>query len=168
MRLTQHDYEYYSALHDIFSADYHEINGYVLELYLRPKQFIEETGPPLDRFLREYTMPGVPRLTEVPTTAVLDFISQINEFTTQTTGLFDEHKAYVDMCDKYLQKVSGLREKSEVVAEYEVIPDYTELTPELIKVHEGLKKIKEKADSMAERLENLQARWAGMKGSLKR
>lgn len=168
MQFSRNDYQYYSALHDIFSADYHEINQYVLDLYMRPRQFMDETGPSLDRFLREYTMPGVPRVAEVPTSSVLEFIGQIDEFSAQTVRLFDEHKAHVDMCAKYMQKVSRLKEKSEVKDEQEVMPDFTELTPELVKVHEGLKKIKEKADSMAERLEALQNRWVGIKSTINR
>ena len=167
MQFSQHDYKYYSALHDVFSADYHVINQYVLDIYMRPKQFIDETGPSLDRFLREYTIPGAPRPAEVPTHTVLEFISQIDEFTAQTTGLFDEHKVHVDMCADYMKKVTLLRERSEVMEE-EVLPEFTDLTPELLKVHQGLKTIKDKADSMAERLEHLQQRWAGIKGAINR
>ena len=168
MQFSQHDYRYYSALHDIFSADYKEINQYVLEVYTRPKQFIDETSAPLDRFLREYSLPGAPRPKEVPTNVVLDFIGQIDEFTSQTTSLFNEHKEHIDVCTKYMKKVEVLKdiEKGKLVEE--VLMNYTELTPELLTVHDGLKKIKEKADSMAERLENLQNRWADMKGAINR
>ena len=166
MNVSYDKLHYYNALHDVFSVDYHEINQYVLDLYTRPKQFIAETGPPLDRFLREYTLPGAPRSVEVPTGAVLEFIGQIDEFTTQTVVLFDEHKAYVDQCARYMQKASGLRNSGSDIAADEVLPRLTELTPELISVHEGLKKIKEKADSMAEILARLQARWRFMKGAL--
>jgi len=164
MQFSRNDYQYYNALHEVFSADYREINQYLLDLYVRPKQFIDETGAPIDRFLREYTLPGVPRMAEVPTQAVLEFISQIDEFTSETTGLFNEHKAHTDMCAEYMQKASLLKGKKDAEDKEALL----ELTPELVKVHEGLKKIKEKADYMAERLENLQNRWAGMKGVINR
>ena len=166
MPYSQRDYRQYSQMHDVFSADYYEINQYVLEIYNRPKQFIEETSAPLDRFLREYTLPGVPRKAEVPTHAVLDFISAVDDFTNQTVGLFNEHKAHVDMCSNYMQKVSLLKEIEQGKHDEEVKLNYLELAPELVQVHEGLKKIKVKADSMAERLDTLQNRWAGMKGAI--
>ena len=166
MQYSQYDYHHYSLMHDIFSADYHEVNQYVLELYVRPKQFIEETSAPLDRFLREYTLPGVPRQAEVPTQTVLDFINQIDEFTTQTVSLFNEHKTHVAMCTQYMHKVSLLKEIEHDKVEEEVRLNYLELAPELMQVREGLTKIKEKADWMAERLNNLQNRWAGMKGAI--
>jgi hypothetical protein len=168
MPYSQRDYRHYSLMHDIFSADYHEVNQYVLALYTRPKQFIEETQDPLDRFLREYTLPGTPRQAEVPTHAVLEFISQIDEFTAQTTGLFDEHKAHVDLCSKYMLKVQVLKEIEQGKLDEEVQLNFIELAPELFEVHQGLKNIKEKADSMAAKLENLQNRWAGIKGSINR
>lgn len=168
MKPSQHDQHYYNALHDVFSVDYHDINQYVLELYSRPKQFIAETGPPLERFLREYTLPGAPGKREIPACSVLDFIGQIDEFTSETVGLFDEHKAYVDQCDRYLQKVTLLRAgQSEGVSD-RAEPEFAELTPELLSVHQGLKKIKEKADSMAEKLERLQTRWTTIKSAINR
>jgi hypothetical protein len=167
MPFSQRDYSHYSLMHDTFSADYHEINQYILQLYHRPKQFIDETSAPLDRFLREYTVPGAPRKAEVPTHTVLDFISQMDEFTTHAAGLFSEHKAHVDMCANYMQKVTLLKEIEKGKHDEEIRLNYLELAPELVQVHEGLRKIKEKADSMAERLENLQNRWAGIKGAIK-
>ncbi len=166
MPYTQRDYRHYSLMHDIFSADYREINQYVLEMYDRPKQFIDETSAPLDRFLREYTLPGVPRQAEVPAHAVLDFISQIDEFAAQTVGLFNEHKAHVDMCAQYMHKVELLKEVEHGTDE-EIRLNYMELAPELVDMHQGLKSIKEKADMMAEHLGKLQSRWAGIKGAIK-
>ena len=163
MRASLHDDKYFNALHGVFAVDYHDVNQYLLELYVRPKQFIDETGPVLDRFLREYTIPGLPRETAVPTRAVLEFIGQMDEFSSQTTGLFDEHKAYVEECSKYMEKAGSLDSNKD-----EVIIDYLSLTPELIKVHQGLIKIKEKADYMTERLEHLQNRWSGIKDAIAR
>ncbi len=165
MRASLNNHQYFNALHDVFSVDYHEVNQYLLELYVRPKQFIDETGPPLDRFLREYTIPGLPRQNAVPTRAVLEFIGQIDEFSAQTSGLFDEHKAYVEECSKFMERASILKLPAEE-SNTEIISDYTELTPELIRVHQGLIKIKEKADFMAERLQNLQNRWSGIKDAI--
>ena len=167
MKVSCHNHKYYNALHDVFTVDYHEINQYILDLYNRPKLFIDETGPPLDRFLREYTLPGAPRPADMPTGVILYFIGQIDEFTAQTAGLFDEHKAHVDECAKYMQKVSRLKKttKSNFV---DTQPELSGLTTELINVHEGLKRIKEKADQMAERLQKLEGRWADMKGAINR
>ncbi len=167
MKLSRYNHQYYSALHTIFTVDYHQINQYVLDLYSRPKQFISETGPSLDRFLREYTLPGAPRSAELPTGVILDFIGQIDEFTTETTALFDEHKVHTDECAKYMQKVSVLNSVQSNNAE-EITPELADITADLIYVHEGLKRIKERADSMAERLEKLESRWATMKSAINR
>ena len=168
MKATKHTLHYYNALHDIFSADYHDINQYLLQLYHRPKQFIAETGAPLDRFLREYTLPGAPRSTEVPTSAILEFIGQIDEFANSTVGLFDEHKAHVDQCAQYLLKVSQLKSVEMHGPTSQVAADLTDLTPELITVHEGVRKIKQKADSMKERLDKLENRWTTVKRAIGR
>lgn len=168
MKLSKQSWHYYNALHDIFSVDYHEINQYILDLYNRPKQFIEETGPPLDRFLREYTLPGAPRSAGVSTGAILEFIGQIDEFSCQTAGLFNEHKAHVDQCTKYMQKASQLKTIEKHGPANRVVSELTDLTPELISVHEGLKQIKQKADSMAEKLEKLEARWGDVKNAINR
>ena len=168
MKASKNSWHYYNALHDIFSVDYHEINQYLLSLYTRPKQFIDETGAPIDRFLREYSQPGQPRSAEVPTGAILEFIGQINEFTVQTTTLFDEHKVHVEQCAKYMQKVSMVRTVEKHGPSSQLAPELTELTPELIKVHEGLKVIKQKADSMTERLEKLEARWGSVRAAIVR
>ena len=163
MKASIHNnHKYYKALHDVFTVDYHQINEYILDLYNRPMQFIEETGPPLDRFLREYTLPGAPRPADMPTGAILEFIGQIDEFTGQTVSLFDEHKAHVDECAKYMQKVSVLKNNTKSISQEEV----EGLTPQLISVHEGLKRIKEKADYMTGKLEKLESRWAFMKGAI--
>ena len=168
MKRPCHNHQYYSALHTIFTVDYQEINQYVLDLYSRPKQFIDETGPSVERFLREYTLPGAPRSAELPTGVILDFIGQIDEFTSQTTVFFNEHKVHVDECDKYMQKVSAMQSNTNDKASDEIVPGLTDITSELIYVHEGLKHIKEKADSMAERLEKLESRWATMKTAINR
>jgi len=167
MKLSCHNHRYYNALHDVFTVDYHEINQYVLELYSRPKQFINETGPTLDRFLREYTLPGAPRPADLPTGVILDFIGQIDEFTTETTVLFEEHKTHVGQCARYMEKVTTMKNETNYNME-KITPEMTDITSELVYVHEGLKRIKEKADCMAEKLEKLENRWATMKEVINR
>jgi hypothetical protein len=167
MPYSQRDFRHYSVMHDMFSADYREVNKYVLELYNRPKQFMDETSAPLSRFLREYTIPGMPRQAEVPTRTVLDFISQIDDFAAETVGLFDEHKNHVTMCDQYMKKVALLKESEQSAVEEELRLNFMELAPELVHIQQDLKKIKLKADTMLQRLQNLQNRWDGMKEVLK-
>jgi hypothetical protein len=167
MKLSCHNQRYFQALHDVFTIDYHEINHYVLELYLRPQQFIKETGPTFDRFLREYTLPGIPRPADMPTGVILDFIGQIDEFTTETTLLFDEHKTHVGQCAKYMEKVTAMKNDLTYNAD-KITPALTDITSELVYVHEGLKRIKEKAASMTEKLEKLETRWATMKEVINR
>jgi hypothetical protein len=168
MKLSRNNLQYYNALHTIFTVDYQQINQYVLDLYSRPKQFIDETGPSVERFLREYTLPGAPRGPELPTGVILDFIGQIDEFTSETSVLFNEHKAHVDQCDKYMQKVSAMQNITNNNSTEEMVPELMDITSELIYVHEGLKRIKEKASSMAERLGKLENRWATMKTAINR
>ena len=163
MRISTSQYEYYTALHNDFSEAYKTVNQYVISLYSLPKKFIEETGPMLDRFVREYSVPGSPRNHDLSTRAILDFVGQVDAFTLNTVELFDLHKKHVDNCVSYMKQVHQLETLHHTSSLSECANDYIGLTPQLQVLQNGLTEIKLKADNMVRRLEKLEVRWEKIK-----
>ena len=161
--MPSNEYEYYNELHDCFNEAFHSINQYVIDLYILPKRFIEETGPALDKFIRNQALPGVPSNPELSSRSVMDFIGQVDDFTVNTIRLFDEHRAQVDDCAAYLEKVSRLEQKCRSGKVSDCTLEYVQLTPELVRLNEGLSRIKEKAEDMVNNLERLEAKWGRIK-----
>ncbi|MDB5284473.1 MAG: hypothetical protein JWO06_3548 [Bacteroidota bacterium] len=156
-------YEDYTALHNDFSEAYQVVNKYVLDLYIMPRKFIEETGPALDRFIREYSIPGTPRTHDLSTKSILEFISQVDAFTLDTVNLFNEHKGHVDGCALYMKKVKELERKHDAASMAECADEFLELAPDLLDLHSKLNRIKVQADVMVNRLAKLELRWVRIK-----
>jgi hypothetical protein len=158
-------YEYYRCVQHDFNETYRSVNKYVTELYMLPKKFVDDTGPALDRFIKDYYFPenSVSDNTNNSFTTVVDFINQLDEFTQGTIELFAAHKLHTDRSRAYMQRVSQLNEKNhgKIVSEYAV--DYIELTPELTTLHNDLRKLKVTADDMVNRLEKLELRWENIR-----
>lgn len=155
-------YEYFRCIHSDFNTAYKMVNEYVSELYVLPKKLIDNTSPVLNRFISDYNfMPGPAANASYET--VLEFIHQMDEFAEETQLLFVEHKQHNDRSRVYLKKINELNEKNSgrMVSEYAF--DYIDLTPELTELHEGLKRIKVKADKMVDKLEKLELRWNTVK-----
>lgn len=159
-------YEYYRCVQHDFNESYKIVNKYVADLYLLPKKFIDNTGPVLDRFIKNYSFgengPGISSFE-----SVVDFIDQLDEFTGKTMELFNEHKLHNDRSKQYLKKVSELNEKNSgrIISEYAV--DFIELTPELVKLNNDLKKIKDHADRMVNKLSKLEMRWEDIRAEVR-
>jgi hypothetical protein len=151
-------YEYYRCAQHDFNEAYKLLNSYVSDLYMLPKKFIENTGPALDRYIKDYSFADEGKKNTTPFEAVIDFIDQLDDFTENTMKLFNEHKMHSNKSKVYLKKVEEMNEKTtgKIVSEYAV--DFIELTPELIELQKGLKKIKVSADEMVDRLESLELR----------
>lgn len=113
-----------------------------------------ETGPVLDKFIREHAVPGAPKASHRHSVAVFEFIAHLDDFTTETVKVFKEHMMHVEACKGYLKKVAEMEESRTTN------DDYIRLTPVVLKLHHGLAEIKENADAMISRLEKLQLRWA--------
>jgi hypothetical protein len=152
-------FEYYSNLHNTFNETYASVNLYVMGLYALPRKFIMETGPVLDRFLKEYTVPGAPKNSELSKKAVLEFIGRVDVFTVETIQLFEEHKNHVHNCREYMHKVAQIQGGLAGTTIAERVISYVELTPELLKLHNGILSIQEKAKLMVIRLEKLELGW---------
>ena len=156
-------YEDYSTLHNDFSEDYQEINKYVLGLYAYPKKIIDETAPALDRFIREYSVPGTPRSHDLSTKAIFEFISQVDVFTAETVELFNEHKLHVNCCAAYMKKVVEIEQKQDTNLDAECADDYIKLVPYVLNLRNQLTRLKRKADNMIARLTKLELRWVRIK-----
>jgi phage gp36-like protein len=158
-------YEYYRCVQHDFNEAYRAINKYVTELYMLPKKFVDNTGPALDRYIKNYYFPenSVSDNSNNSFSTVVDFINQLDDFTQGTIELFTEHKMHSDRSKAYMQRVSQLKEKNygKIVSEYAV--DYIELTPELTSLHKDLGKLKARADEMVNRLEKLELRWESIR-----
>ncbi len=158
---TATGFEYYKALHAEFNEMCPVANQYVIELYARPRKFILETGPMLDRFIREQSMPGTPGSRGFPADHVMDFIGLVDDFTLETIALFNEHKSHVDDCKNYMEKTRKLDINFAHLDYAE--NDYRRLTLEVLELHNGLIKIKDRADEMIKRLNALEERWDNIK-----
>ncbi|HWB64187.1 MAG TPA: hypothetical protein VG603_11790 [Chitinophagales bacterium] len=156
-------YEYYRCVQRDFNEAYKMVNDYVTDLYLLPKKFIDNTGPALDIYIKNYSFASSESRDNNSYQSVIDFISQLDDFTAGTMELFSEHKTHCDRSKAYLRKVLELNERNagKIVSEYAV--DYIELTPELRQLHNELKKIKEKADDMVDKLDRLELRWENIR-----
>ena len=154
-------YEYYRCMQHDFNEAYKLVNNYVSDLYNLPKNFVDTTGPVLDRYIKEYSFEDGQQSTSFEN--VLEFIDQLDDFTEKTLNLYQEHKVHTDKSKKYLNKVADLKESvnGKIVSEYAV--EFVELTPELTRLTHELKQIKEKADDMVNRLEKLELRWANLR-----
>jgi hypothetical protein len=156
-------FDRYNNLHTEFGEAYQLVNQHVLDAYGRPRNFIRETAPVIDRFIRENSVPGAPRQRDLSAQSVFEFIHQTDDFTFKTIELFDEHKAHVEDCVNYLKKVAALKKKHSLSTVDEKADDYIRLTPELHQLQNGLSVIKLKADQMLARLEKLELRWMRIK-----
>ena len=150
-------YEYFRCINHDFNNAYKMVNDYVAELYVLPKRLIDNTAPVLNKFISDYTFSTDGN--NIQFEIVLEFIHQLDEFTAETQTLYKEHKGHTDKSKTFLKKLSELNQKcsGRIVSEYAM--EYIDLTPELTELHEGLKRIKCKADKMVEKLEKLELRW---------
>lgn len=150
-------YEYFRCINHDFNNAYKMVNDYVAELYILPKRLIDSTAPVLNKFITDYTF--TPGGDNIQFEIVLEFIQQLDEFTLETQTLYKEHRLHTDKSKTFLKKLGELNEKcsGRIVSEYAL--EYIHLTPELTELHEGLKRIKSKADQMVEKLEKLELRW---------
>jgi len=155
-------YEYYCCAQHDFTEACKMVDSYVRDLYVLPKQFIETTGPALDKYIKEYTFRDEKGRSTTPYEAVLDFIDQLDDFTENTVNLYEEHKQHAERSKRYLSKVEWMVRKSsgKIISEYAI--DFVSLTPELKELNKGLKQIKNQADEMVEMLEKLELRWEGL------
>lgn len=155
-------YEYYRCIHHDFNSAYKMINDYVTDLYVLPKKLIDSNGPVLNKFITDYSFTKAKGSTATSYEFILEFIHQLDEFAEETQNLFKEHKIHSDKSKVYLRKVAELNERctGRMVSEYAV--EYVNLTPELTALHEGLKRIKAKADDMVDKLEKLELRWKNL------
>jgi hypothetical protein len=163
MNISTSRFQYFNQLHSYFSQAYPAVNHYIIDLYALPRNFIMETGPVLDNFIRDYSVPHTPGVGDLSGRAVLEFISEVDKFTRETMVLFEEHKTHVDQCDTYMKKVTQLEQRQQEVGVTKCMPEYIELTPDLIKLNNSLTEIKVKADEMMKRLAGLELRWTGLK-----
>ena len=76
--------------HD-FNEAYKLVNNYVSDLYVLPKNFVDTTGPVLDKYIKEYSFDDNG---QQPTSFenVLEFIEQLDDFTAKTVDLYEQHK----------------------------------------------------------------------------
>jgi len=150
-------YEYYRCVQHDFNEAYKIVNRCVSDLYMLPKKLVENTGPMLDQYVKEYSIKGSNADSSLE--VIIDFINQLDEFTQSTVELLNEHKQHAEKSKEYLKKVAELNEKcsGRMVSEYAV--DYVELTPELTELNNGLKGIKSKADEMVNKLHSLEMKW---------
>ena len=74
-------YEYYRCVEHDFNEAYKLVNSYVSDLYVLPKKFVEDTGPALDRYIKEYSFADEGKRNTTPFETVLDFINQLDDFT---------------------------------------------------------------------------------------
>ena len=156
-------YEYYRCVQHDFNEAYKLLNSYVSDLYILPKRLIEDTGPALDRYIKDYSFTNEGKKNTTPFEVVIDFIEQLDDFTENTQKLYNEHKMHSNKSKAYLKKVEALNEKAmgKIVSEYAI--DFIELTPELTELQKGLKRIKLQADEIVDRLETLELRWEGLR-----
>jgi hypothetical protein len=161
-------YEYYRCIQRDFNEAYKLLNSYVSDLYVLPKKFVENTGPALDRYIKDYSFDNDGKKNATSYDVVLDFIEQLDDFTENTMKLFNQHKLHNDRSKAYLRKVDELNQKAigKIVSEYAV--DFIELTPELTQLQNGLKQIKVQADEMVDKLERLELRWDSLKVNVRR
>lgn len=156
------DYEHYNLSHSNFVAAYKLINEYVTDLYMMPKQFAEDAGKVMDTITKEYAIPQSPENSNECFRAVLEFVSQLDAFMLHTINLFNEHITHIDCAEVYMKNVEKMRMSSEPINDLE----YSELAAEVNELLNGLRTIKEKADKTIEWLDQLDARWDGIKERL--
>jgi len=158
-------YEYFRCINHDFNSAYKMVNEYVAELYVLPKKMIDTTAPVLTRFISEYTITA--NGNNAPYETVLEFIQQLDDFASETLELYQEHRIHSMRSKTYLTKLSELNDRNSgrMVSEYAV--EYIDLTPELTELHESLKRIKQKADQMVDRLEKLELRWKTLQVKVK-
>lgn len=160
-------YEYYRCVQHDFTEASKMVNSYVRDLYVLPKKFVENTGPALDKYIKDYSFAEGSRKSTTSYDAVLDFIDQLDDFTENTQTLYNEHKIHAYKSKVYLQKVESINERTtgKIVSEYAI--DFIELTPELKELHASLKKIKSQADQMVDKLEQLELRWDSLRAQVR-
>lgn len=156
-------YQHYSNLHKQFIDEYKTISMHVSELYKAPKQFIEENAMEMDRFMAESGIPGAPSAHNGSTVNIKEFVYRIEDFKLQMMGLFFEHRALIEKCTAYMQRVHQLHGTG---ADSEAENKLVELIPELTSLRFGLKCIEEKAAGMQSRLESIEGKWNIINGRM--
>jgi hypothetical protein len=163
MQAVNTQFEQYNLSHHNFIEAYKMINEYVAELYQLPQRLVEDAGSTLESFCCEEDKPQVSLKVKRSCSVVIDFMDQLDDFTLHTIQLFNEHKKHVDETRKYIRKVSALQNKCNNKPALSEPNEYNRLTHELNDLLNGLKKIKDRADEMVNRLEMLEFRWENIK-----
>ncbi len=159
MTSTGSRFEYFSVLHHNFSELYPSVNHRVINLYTKPRNFILETGPAIDNFLKTYSMPGQPCSMDEQRRGMLQFINQIDDFTNATMYLFELHKIHVGRSAVYMDAMAVLDASHNGQLTEHKISEYISLTPQLVELHNGLRELSARAENMKGRLHTLQLRW---------
>jgi hypothetical protein len=159
MTSTGSRFEYFNTLHNNFSSLYPSVNHRVINLYSRPRNFIMETGPVIDQFLKTYAIPGQPCSQDMQRRDMLQFINQMDDFTNATMYLFELHKVHVARCSIYMDTIANLDAGNNGRLTERKMDAYISLTPQLIELHNGLRELSARAENMKGRLQTLQLRW---------
>lgn len=148
-----------------FYEAYQLVNEYIVELYRLPRKFVEEAEPAMERYMKEYGIPGSPRRNVLSYPEVAAFIDQLDDLTIEVLLLFKQHKSHFGKSAVYMKKVTmkePVTENSTVAARV----SKRELINELDMLNVGLMDIKVKADEMISKMEKLELKWFRLKKML--
>jgi len=157
---------HFDKMHKHFSESYKLINEYVGEVYQLPIKLIDETEPAFDRYIRDCVIPGEPSRNMQSLPVIVEFIDDLDQFTTETLELFDEHTRHLNKSTLYLRKLSGIQGKAKTPKLTATKVTYTQLGKELTQLNKDLKGIKERADEVVSQLEKLELTWRKIKHAI--
>lgn len=156
-------YNHYCSLHKQFIEEYKVISSRVADLYQAPRKFIEDNAMEMDRYMAESSVPGSPGDFNPTSFNLKEFIYRVEDFKLQIMSLFFEHRALIEKCTVYMQRVHELKASGNGP---EVEHKLVELIPELTTLRFGLKCIEEKAGGMVSRLDSIEGNWNSINGKI--
>ncbi len=165
--LNAEAYEHYHLTHTNFVEAYKMVNEYVTELYRLPKKFLDETEGTMNSVSSKHLSAKAPSANDMSMRVVADFMSQLDEFTMHTIGLFNEHMKHIDETEAYLFNAKALEAKQKGSSWTAFASEYSDLTPKVDELMVGLKQIKERADDTLVWLEKLEVKWEDVRDRVK-
>lgn len=145
---------------------YKEVNHHFEELYPLPKQFIEQTAPIVDMYLKRFSKPGASDDLFV-FQALMGFLTQFDDFALMANQVFMEYDENARVCKEYLEKISKIEELPSDDILHDAGKEFANLAPSVNDIRQRMGQLKNRSEEMVKKLEKIETRWNKIKTKIR-
>jgi hypothetical protein len=162
----EEEYNCYRSLHHDFSVSYASLHKHMLDFYPLPKKFIEETGPRIENYVRNYSIKEVNAKKNLSVEMIFYFSGSFSQFAAETVKLFDDYRLLYDESGMYMKRLFKLKESNPGQNPAGSAEEYIEMIPGLNALVGGLKSVEEKVCETEKKLAQLEAEWQSIQQTI--